>query len=135
MYRTNKHAFTMLEVIFVIVAIGILAAIAVPKFSATRVDAKIARAKATVAAVRSGIVSERQTRMLQGDSTWITPAGLGTDFGGVLQYPDKSGMWSGGGTTGVYTLNIDGKTTTFTYDNSDGTFSCTSGAYCTELEK
>lgn len=36
-----KKAFTMIEVIFVIVIIGILAAVAIPKLSATRDDAKI----------------------------------------------------------------------------------------------
>jgi general secretion pathway protein G len=36
-----KKAFTMIEVIFVIIIIGIIAAVAIPKLSATRDDAKI----------------------------------------------------------------------------------------------
>lgn len=36
-----KKAFTMIELIFVIVVIGILASIAIPKLTATRDDAKI----------------------------------------------------------------------------------------------
>ena len=123
----------MIEVVFVIVVIGILASIAVPHFAATRVDAKISRAKATVAAVRAGIVSERQTRMLLGDSSWITAAALGSDFSGVLQYPDKSGMWTGG--NGAYTLTIDGKTTNFTYNAATGLFLCTGGTYCEQIDK
>jgi len=43
MYLHNKrNAFTMVELIFVIVIIGILAAVAIPKLAATRDDAKIA---------------------------------------------------------------------------------------------
>ncbi|MBU1659304.1 type II secretion system protein [bacterium] len=38
-----SKAFTMIEIIFVIVILGILAAIAVPKFAATRSDAEISR--------------------------------------------------------------------------------------------
>ena len=38
-----KKAFTMVELIFVIVIIGILAGVAIPQFSATRDDAKISK--------------------------------------------------------------------------------------------
>jgi general secretion pathway protein G len=39
-----RKAFTMVELIFVIVIIGILSAVAIPKLAATRDDAKVARA-------------------------------------------------------------------------------------------
>lgn len=39
----SKNAFTMIELIFVIVIIGILASVAIPRLSATRDDAKIAK--------------------------------------------------------------------------------------------
>jgi len=44
-----KQAFTMVEIIFVIVIVGILAAVAVPKLAATRDDAS------AVAAVQSAV--------------------------------------------------------------------------------
>ncbi len=44
-----KNAFTMIELIFVIVILGILAAVAIPKLSATRDDAKVAAEVSSVA--------------------------------------------------------------------------------------
>ena len=38
-----KKAFTMIELIFVIVILGVLAAVAIPKLSATRDDARVAK--------------------------------------------------------------------------------------------
>ena len=72
MYLKKRNAFTMLELVFVIVVIGILSAVAIPKFSQNRDDAVIAKAKATVAAVRSALATERQKRILRGDFTPIT---------------------------------------------------------------
>ena len=47
-----KKAFTMIELIFVIAVIGILAAIAIPKISATRDDAVLVK---TMAEIRTAI--------------------------------------------------------------------------------
>jgi len=135
-----SRAFTMIEMVFVIVVLGILAAIAVPRMAASRTDAEITKGRADIASVRSGIVTERQGRLILGQSTWITRAALdnGGLFGGVLMYPvanesGKNGKWSattaGSGTYVFRTNNVD---TTFTYYDSTetdattrGTFTCT----------
>jgi len=85
-----KNAFTMLELTFVIVIIGVLSAIAVPKFAATRDDALISRASSAVAAMRSAIATERQKRILKGNFNNITNA----EIPGLLEY-GLSSEWSG----------------------------------------
>ena len=67
MYHKYNKAFTMIELIFVIVVIGILSAIAIPKLAATRADAEITKAKATLGSIRSAVATERQKRILRGN--------------------------------------------------------------------
>ena len=98
----NRKAFTMLELIFVVVIIGILSAIAIPKFAMTTDNAKVTKAKATVAAIRNAVATQRQQRILRGSFAPIfklsSTSGAGTNkvifdaFDGnvsnsVLQYP------------------------------------------------
>jgi len=85
-----RKGFTMVELVFVIVVIGILSAIAIPKFAATRDDAIISKARAEVAAMRSAIATERQKRILRGDFTNIA----NSDVPGLLEY-GLSSKWSG----------------------------------------
>jgi len=100
-----KKAFTMVELIFVIVVIGILAAIAVPKLAATRDDAEISKAIAAVGAMRSAIATERQKRILGGVFTDI----VATDVPGLLEYGLSSGWtglsFSGGGESCAFTVS------------------------------
>lgn len=123
----KKNAFTMIELVFVIVVLGILAAIAIPKFAATRTDAIIAKGRSDVASIRSGIISERQSRLIQGDSSFITPSNLNSGglFGGVLTYPmtdsTEEGHWHKVSNT-KYTFKVGGTTCTFRYTQSSGKF-------------
>jgi len=138
-----SRAFTVIELIFVIAVLGILIAMALPKFSSTRDQADIAKGRGDVATIRVAIVNERQTRIIKGDYSWISNGtGVGQMdngglFGGVLSYPmansDSAGNWSATAGSGIYKYRVGDSQNTFTYASSDGTFLCTSGNECSGL--
>lgn len=139
----KRTAFTMIELVFVIVILGILAAVAIPKFAATRDDAQITKGRSDVAAIRSAIVSERQARLLQGSSTYISALDQGVGTGaGVVIFDDNdavatngtllqygittaagNGHWMKTG-AGAYTYQVMNDPVAFTYTQGDGTFDC-----------
>lgn len=139
----RSRAFTVIELIFVIVVIGILASMALPKFGLIREQADIAKGKGDVATIRAAIVNERQTRLIKGDPNWITPANLsggGKLFDGVLTQgftsSSASGKWDDGGdgtNNGTYRYYVGSTATSFVYEDTNGTFKCTTGTYCSQL--
>jgi general secretion pathway protein G len=141
--KNFRTGFTMVELVFVIVVLGILASIAVPKFAATRDDATISKGRADVASIRSAIVTERQVRLIKGDSTFIangTAAGQmdnGGLFGGVLMYPVTASTgndgWSANAGSGTYLYKVAGSSNTFTYTPANGRFLCNPGNECAKL--
>ena len=152
-----KKAFTMIELVFVIVVIGILSMIAIPKFAVTRDDATVTRAKSIVSNIRTALNTEQQARTLKGDFTPITDLGGTANshdmdifdyFDGntsgdrVLQYPIKScksststGCWmrTGANTYQYKFPSSIGGSVTFTVSNSR--FDCDGTSKCKYLER
>lgn len=138
----------MIELVFVIVVLGILASVAIPKLAANRSDAHIANARATISAIRSGIVSLRQKTLLRGSTAYINKISSGASgvlFDGngstgyeILMYPVKSsssdGHWSG--TDPNYVFKIKGQSCNFTYSSANGTFKLNASqpAVCNDLD-
>lgn len=139
----------MIELVFVIVVLGILAAVAVPRFSATRTDAQISKARADISSIRSAIISERQNRLMRGDSSFINSLSSSdtTLFDGnstvkLLMYGVKAGTtdghWSTDDTESPYTsyiYHVGGSDCSFTYTSSDGRFTldASQDAICNQL--
>lgn len=63
----SKSAFTMVELVFVIVIIGILASVAIPRLGATRDDAQISKARVLISSIQNAVNMERQKKILRGD--------------------------------------------------------------------
>ena len=144
----NRAAFTMIELVFVIVVLGILAAIAVPKLAATRDDAEIAKGRSDIASIRSSIISERQGRLLKGQNSYINKLHQGNageiatlfDSNGsstLLMYgiatQETNGHWdptvtqlssTNGANVWRYRFHILNGTVFFDYNQSNGTFTC-----------
>ncbi len=124
-----RRAFTVVEVIFVIVVLGILAAVALPKFKAMLGQADISKAKSTIAAVRSGLQVYKNKHILLGQSPY--PSTLDSDnnhlFDKVLPYAispsGKPGGWSKANDR--YIFHVDGsQKLVFKYDSTSGRFLC-----------
>lgn len=150
-----KKAFTMIELLFVIVIIGILSAIAIPKFTSIKKNAEIASGKADIAAIRAAIMSERQTQLVRGESSYMPilskdnvtlftgtgtiPAGTDDDNRTLLLYgivASSDGWTAFGATYLLYDYNVTGTATRFTYTPADGKFSCVADqGYCNALVK
>ncbi|CZE49309.1 type II secretion system protein [Campylobacter geochelonis] len=115
-----KSAFTMIELVFVIVVLGILAGVAIPKLVVTRDDATVSKLRADIAAIRSGIALQRQQNLMSGNPNWPVLTG---GFSEVLQSPikfkgDARNGWkktSGTADQPTFEVCVAGKCTNFTY--------------------
>lgn len=83
-----KKAFTMIELVFVIVVIGILSAVAIPRMAPIIGNAKTAKAKEILASVRSSVANQKQKNVLAGNFGAIA---IINDFGRVFSTFTASG--------------------------------------------
>ena len=120
----------MIELIFVIVVIGILAAVAIPKIWVTRDDAIIVKARTQISSIRASIGNAYSKNIISGNnqcpSLETNASGAGnTLFEGVLTYSisNKPGdiKWtlnSDNPNETNYTITINHSSTYFIYDKN-----------------
>ena len=108
-----------MELIFVIVIIGILATVAIPRLFSGISDAEIAKVKTDVATIRSAISSKYGNNVIEGNNSCPDLEGSNNDvlFEGVLNYPIKKASgtvkWDGNGSE--YNVTAESKTIYFDY--------------------
>ena len=96
----KRSGFSMIELVFVIVILGVLAAVAVPRFVTTRTDAQVAMARSDIASVMKAIPARIFAENI--DPTQSSPQGFSNwgewmiDTGGLDRGRWKAGTGGGG---------------------------------------
>ena len=77
MRLTNQKGFTLIELVIIIVVLGILAAVAIPRYQDITAEAKEASGRAALGSLRSGItIFYANKAVTTGTATWPTLAQL-----------------------------------------------------------
>ena len=120
-----KKAFTMIELIFVIVALGILAMVALPRLASSKEDAEIARVKAEIAAIRSAIQTHRGANLLKQNGRGYPGDLRATTIEDITNGTKLSQKyWSVSRDGSELNVTIGSRTATFTYNSTTGRFAC-----------
>ncbi|MEA2100717.1 MAG: prepilin-type N-terminal cleavage/methylation domain-containing protein [Campylobacterota bacterium] len=137
-----KYAFSLIELIFVIVIIGILSVVVTTQYGGIINEAKFSQAKATISSVRAAIIMHRRGNIIKGDPSYpaiLDDASYNSEqeslFDGngtieMLQYPIyskiKAGKWMKIAENQYHYRVSDSsaKDLVFDYNSSTGKFDC-----------
>jgi len=121
MYRSNSDSgFTLIELVIVIVILGILAAVAIPKYEDMREQARVATLKGQLGSVRSAVAIQYSRNALNGSAVFPTLNGTIFADGNVPKEPmlnsnavkttagvDGAGGWQYTLATGMVKANLN----------------------------
>ena len=116
--RKSEKGFTLIELIIVIVILGIIAGIAVPKFIDLAGSAKTAAARGVGGALSSTIASKHANYLLENTSYNFGQVVTDTAFAGGIS--STSFTDSTGGGSGTVSLDYKGTIFNWTYTGRNG---------------
>lgn len=114
----DQRGFTLIEIVMVIVLLGVLAAIAIPKYVDLKKDAQNATADGIVASVSSAAAIGYAKKAIGGTATYPDMTELDTTYLSVKNVQAWGTAPASSG--GVFTANIKGFNYAITYTRSDG---------------
>ena len=125
--KTSKYAFTMIELIFVIVILGILASVAIPKLSATRDDAYASKLAISIMTGASEIAGYAMSKgNVDSNLSVMSNSILGLVNTGDAILSSKKAKIKAGNINDCVVVSIDSNATTGT-DTLNIAFSATGG--------
>ncbi len=117
--RTGQSGFTLIELVIVIVILGILAAVAIPRYEDMREQARVATLKGELGSIRSAIAIQYSRNALNGGAAFPTLDGTIFADGRVPREPilnslavkttsgvDGTGGWQYTQASGLVKVNI-----------------------------
>ena len=117
--RSKEAGFTLIELVIVIVILGILAAVAIPKYEDMREQARVATLKGELGSIRSAVAIQYAKNALNGAATFPTLDGTIFADGRVPKEPimnsqavkttagvDNTGGWQYIQATGLVKANV-----------------------------
>jgi len=84
--KKNEEGFTLIELIMVIVILGIVSAVAIPKFLSLSDSAKLSAARGVGSAVSGSIQAEHSDFLINGTAYTLADVLDGTAFTGGITY-------------------------------------------------
>ena len=97
----NERGFTLIELIIVIVVLGIMAALAIPKFLGIRADARVSAVKGALGGVRSAIANYKAKQIAANQTTVTVTAAVLADGTTVMDGAMPENPYSAATTTAL----------------------------------
>jgi prepilin-type N-terminal cleavage/methylation domain-containing protein len=88
--RENEAGFTLIELIIVIVILGIISAVAIPKFINLAASAKLSVARGIGGAIASAIQAEHSDYLINGTAYTMSDVLTGISFSGGIKHHDHA---------------------------------------------